>query len=131
MSFDGTAIVLALIGAVSGAFGALVVQWYKARIESPKIKAETNKANAEAEQTASETWRTLYEEVCERLEELERKCAALKSLAADVEFLKRENRRLRVKVNQVIHWYNRLYYQAVEAGLQPEYEPPEPEEIEE
>ena len=131
MSLDGTAIILALIGAGSGALGALLVQWYKARTESPKISAEAKKANAEADRTAAETWKSLYDEVCERLEALEKKCAALKSLVADVEFLKRENRRLRIKLNQVIHWYNQLYHQALSAGLEPEYEPPEPEEIEE
>jgi hypothetical protein len=134
MSPDGTAIILALValvGTVTGVLGTFAAQWYQARKQSPKIAADAAKAYAEADKTAAEAWKALYEEVCERVEKLEQKCAALKSLVADVEYLKRENRRLRIKVNQVIHWYNQLYHQALSAGLEPEYEPPEPEEIEE
>jgi len=127
MNWD--AILQAFISAFLGAFGALGVQWYRARQESPKLKAEARKSNAEADKTAAETWKALYDEVCERLATLEQKCTGLQALVADVEFLKRDNRRLRTKLNQVIAWYSNLYHQAVAAGVEPEFEPPEPEDL--
>jgi uncharacterized protein HemX len=131
---DGTAIILALValvGTITGAIGAFVAQWYQARKNAPKVTAEAAKAQAEADRTAAETWRSLYEAVSARVTALEGQCEGLKALVRDVEFLKRENRRLKTKVNQVISYYSQLYHEALSAGLDPAHEPPDPEEIEE
>lgn len=121
---------IALVGIMAGAIGSFAGQWYQGRRSAPQVQAEADKARAEADKTAAQAWRELYDEVCQRVDKLEQKCVGLEALVRDVEFLKRENLRLKRKVNQVIRYYSELYHQALSAGLEPEYEPPDPEDIE-
>lgn len=122
---------IAMVGILAGAIGSFAGQWYQGHRSAPQIQAEADKARAEADKTAAAAWHELYDEVCKRVEKLELKCVGLEALVRDVEYLKRENRRLKNKVNQVIRYYSELYHQALSAGLDPEHEPPDPEEIEE